>query len=265
MRAALGEAAWRVGRSAWPGIVVDERTFASYAEALAPAASESEIVHAEDLYLAFGALQGDAAALRELDRICTPIVDAIVRRMKVPDPGEAHQLVRERLLLGRDGGPGKLAEYTGRGRLKNWLRILSVRVLLNRIAVRERELPFEQETLARLLGASLDLEIAYMKDLYKEAFHAAFDDALRELGSRERLFLRLSFLEGLTIDDLSRLYGIHRATAARQIVRAERALYDGVRRSLKARLGVDDAEFDSILRLVKSQLSITFERYLNEA
>ena len=220
----------------------------------------TSFAHSGDQALSARAAQGDPEAIRELDELCAPLVRALLGTIRIPGcrEEEARQLVRERLLLGPNGS-GKISQYRGRGALKNWLRVVIARVLLNRAATQIHELPFEEEILARFLGTGNDVELAYMKQLYTNEFRTAFRQALKSLDDRERLLLRLSFLECLTIDDLARLNGVHRATVARQIVRAEQALFEAVRTNMQASLGIDDAEFASILRLVKSRLEITFD------
>jgi RNA polymerase sigma-70 factor (ECF subfamily) len=101
-----------------------------------------------------------------------------------------------------------------------------------------------------------------MKRLYRAEFRAAFTEALEGLGARHKNMIRLAFVEGLSIDTLGAFHGVHRSTAARWIVDAERALFGAIRARFRERLGVDDEEYASILRLVKSRLDVTFETYL---
>src|SRR5437660_1544495 len=43
---------------------------------------------------------------------------------------EALQVVREHLLVAKDGAPGRIAEYRGEGPLEGWLRVAAVRAAL---------------------------------------------------------------------------------------------------------------------------------------
>ncbi|HMR07624.1 MAG TPA: hypothetical protein PKA88_17700, partial [Polyangiaceae bacterium] len=56
------------------------------------------------------------------------------------------------------------------------------------------------------------------------------------------------------------LYSVHRATVARWIVSTKASLAKALHRALKSRLQVDQAELESILRLIESQVHITLER-----
>jgi RNA polymerase sigma-70 factor (ECF subfamily) len=127
-----------------------------------------------------------------------------------------------------------------------------------------REVPVDTETLAMLVGGSNDPEVAYLKRVYTGEFRAAFESAFAELGARDRNLLRYAFVEGLTIDGIGALYKVHRATAARWIVKAHGELGAKVKAGLLARLGVDAAEYESILRLLESQIDLTLERFLHK-
>jgi len=274
---AQGEAdAWEIGRKAWPAVVVGPEELAAHVRRLSGVADgaapdlqgedmQAERMHAADLYLACGAALGRRAALDEIERICVPLVAAAVAKVGRTgiQANEAGQLVRVRLLVARDGKPGKIAEYSGHGSLRNWLRVVVVRMILSLATAPVREHAFEETILARLLGAGGDAELAYIKNVYVEAFRTAFHEALASLGARERSLIRMAFLEGLTVDALGAIHGVHRATAARWVVQAERTLVDAVHAQMKEHLGIDGDEYASIIRLVRSQFDITLERYLS--
>ena len=71
-----------------------------------------------------------------------------------------------------------------------------------------------------------------------------------------------SHIDELSIDKLGALYRVHRATAARWVASARRALVDATRDQMITRLGVDSVELDSIIRLVRSQLEISIHEQL---
>ncbi len=75
--------------------------------------------------------------------------------------------------------------------------------------------------------------------------------------------LRGHFVGGLTIDDLAGRYGVHRATAARWIAAARDRLLVATRRAAAARLESTDAEVDSLMHLVASQLEFSLSRLGN--
>jgi len=69
--------------------------------------------------------------------------------------------------------------------------------------------------------------------------------------------LRQHVLDGLTIDQLSALYRIHRATAARTLERARRTILAATRDHMQAELDVSSTELSSILRAIRSGLEVT--------
>jgi RNA polymerase sigma-70 factor, ECF subfamily len=73
----------------------------------------------------------------------------------------------------------------------------------------------------------------------------------------QRNALKLHVVEGVTLDGLARLYGVHRATAARWLARTKDLIVDRALQGLAEQLGIDRAEAASILRLVMSRLEVT--------
>lgn len=64
------------------------------------------------------------------------------------------------------------------------------------------------------------------------------------------------------MDVLGPLHQVHRSTCARWIEAARAKVLRGVRSHLRARLGLDDAELDSAIAMVRSQLDLSLSRHL---
>ena len=77
------------------------------------------------------------------------------------------------------------------------------------------------------------------------------------------MLLRFHHLDGLTVDDLARMYNVHRATAARWVAAAREAVFEETRLRLHDRLGVDDSTAVSVVKLVQSQLVNSLRRLLS--
>lgn len=77
------------------------------------------------------------------------------------------------------------------------------------------------------------------------------------LSVRERNLLRQRFADGIRIDQLAGLYGVHVATIGRWLAGAREQVYVVTRDILLERLRIGHAEFDSILRVVRSQLDLS--------
>ena len=261
-------ALWRAGKAAWPTITLTSEAFAEHlARVWAEGRALGDLSSApgEDLYLACACAKGnDDAAAAAFDDAYGSHMRAIAGRLDVAYDlrAEAVQRARAALLVAADGRPPKLAAYRGRGSLLAFVRIVTVRAGLELLRRREPSRGAEELDDAELL--ELDPELAYLRELYRGKFKAAFADAIAELDPRERTLLRYQLADGLSIDALAKIYGVHRATAARQLTRAREALARRTAALLRERLGLDSRELESVLRLVRSQLDLSAQRLLSE-
>ena len=259
MAASADAEAYAAARAAWPGIDVASERFATYV------AERPEVTHVHDLYLACAAADHDAAAVAVLDRM---IVDetaaaAAATRSSTSARDEAAQSIRALLFLpGDDRGPAIFA-YRGRGPLRAWLRITATRQLI-RVARRgAREIAFEERILNAPAMAE-DPALVAAKARYREELAAAFRDALGALTAKDRLLLRFQLVDGLSIDEIGTIHGVHRATAARWLVRIREELMERTHELLAARLSVDTDDVASIVRLVQSQLEVSVIEHLKK-
>lgn len=254
-------------RRAWPALGIAPDDFARHvAERVGgqddPASAIAQL-H-DDLYLACGCARRDPAALASFDREVLSSVDPALRRFD-PSPSYADEIrhqTRVRLLVAEPGRPCRIAGYQGRGSLRSWVQVAAVRLAIE--ACRSAR-PDEHESESALLDAAdlgADPELACVKHLYRDEFAAAFREAMAALTSRERNVLRLSHLDGLSIDEIGAVYHVHRSTAARWIARAQQALMTATRGSLVARLRITETEFESLMLLVQSHLDLSLDRCL---
>jgi RNA polymerase sigma-70 factor, ECF subfamily len=207
-----------------------------------------------ELNLALACLAGQPAALARFDRLLEEVaVPAIASRgLGRAEIDEVVQRSRVRLLVGgSEAGPG-LALYSGRGRLAGFVRSAAVRAALNLRRDQGRRDLHAMDVL--LDAASHDPELRHMKEHYLEEFRRALSAAWDLLTAEEQLFVRHQLEDSLTIDDLARLYAIHRSTAARRLAAARDRLAVETRRRLRQDLGMSDGELDSVLRLIRSRL-----------
>jgi RNA polymerase sigma-70 factor (ECF subfamily) len=178
---------------------------------------------------------------------------------------EFRQQVRERLFVARAGTVPRIAEYSGRGPLRRWLRVVTVRMIVDlarKHRVRPERLParpdFVDETPEKRHGP----EHAYAQARFTIPVQEAFETAFAALTARQRNLLRHHVLHGLGIDQIACIYGIHRATAARWIDRARQGLTDATRDRLIQTLAIDAREVQSIFALVQSQVEVSIRRVL---
>jgi len=108
----------------------------------------------------------------------------------------------------------------------------------------------------------MDPELDYLRELYRDAFADAIRAAVAMLSQRDKSLLRYQLAEGLTIDVIAAIHGVHRATAALWVAAARDTLVEPARRILAERLGASTQEVESIIRLVRSRIDVSLERWI---
>ena len=261
------------GRAAWPDLTVDARAVVEFIGRRATAEladAELDGLRPADLYLACACSRQMPGALAAFDRDYMREVDVALTRMRIGQPrlSDVKQLVRQRLFVGggtagAPTGPGKIAEYAGRGDLRRWVRSVAVRTCLNELRKGRREILVDDEQLiAQHAIAADDPELEYMKRTYAHEFRTAFGEALGQLGAREQTLLRYHHVDGLNIDEIGAIYRIHRVTAFRWIEKAKELLARSTLEALRARLKLPASELDSVLRMIRSQIDLSLVRHL---
>jgi RNA polymerase sigma-70 factor (ECF subfamily) len=251
----------------YPGVSLGAVAFARALGAHAGGANPVEALgalHTDDLFLTAACLAGDAAALEALERLVRRTVPPAVSRLRLDSAAvrEVEQLVRQRLLVPHPGSPPKLAEYGGRGALKQWLRAVALRVALNQLEAQRPEASLDAEGAPAVAAAGPDPELALLKQHARDEFKSALQETLSGLSPHERSLLRLYFLEGLTVEQIGRMEGTHKSTVSRWLTRTRATVLLGVQRRLGERLRLEPGEYDSLLGLLRSQLSLSLHRVL---
>ncbi|ATB51201.1 sigma-70 family RNA polymerase sigma factor [Corallococcus macrosporus] len=252
-------------RAPWPGVALEGARFASHLGRLLPEVGAVETLNLPDLYLARAAADGLPPALSAFEARYLPEVDVAVARLKLPPTGldEVRQLLRQRMLVGSAETPARLAAYPGTGPLSGWVRAAALWLALD--WQRQRGGPAaasEDGDLSLLVSPEDDPELAYLKRTYRAEFSDCFAAALLALEPRQRNVLRLKYLDGLSIDQLAALYGVHRSTTARWVLGAQDTLLQQTRLRLTERLRLTSSQLDSVLRLISSQLDVSLSRLL---
>lgn len=254
------------GSQAWPDVQLAPSAFVAYvAERWPPDSLEVERlarVRAADLFVACACAGGDAAAVAALDeRTFGHLRDSLRKmRLKPEQIDDVLQGLRRLLFAGDEVSPPRIREFSGQGDLMGWLRVSATRSALKTIRREKREVPVAEILEEQTTDA--DPELHYMKALYRDAFKTAFQTALDSLTDREKNVLRQHVVDELSIDDLGKLYDVHRATAARWLASARETLLARTRTAFMERARVSGAECESVLRLVQSQLDATIRRRL---
>jgi RNA polymerase sigma-70 factor (ECF subfamily) len=213
--------------------------------------------HQDDLAWARALAAGDREALARYERELVPMIDAHLRRRghAADEAAEIQQTLRARLLVGDGSGPA-VARYEGRGALRSWVLVVALREAVRQRQRAAREPALDDDDLIALADHS-DAMPAGEKERYCELFRIAFRAALAGLEPLDRNLLRMNVLDGLSIDGIAAVHGVHRATAARWLERARETVALAVRRDLMQRLGADPFETDDLLRWVQSRIELS--------
>ena len=145
------------------------------------------------------------------------------------------------------------------GSLRRWVRTAAVRLALNQ-GRGVRELAISDEELAARLPDGRDAELSFLKAHYRPAFAAALREASTRWRPADQNLLRQRYVDGLSLEELGALQGVHRATALRRLERARQALLADLRARLRERLKLGSRELESLLRLVASRIDVTLGR-----
>jgi len=261
-RELLGELL-RAACETWPDVELAPEVFAQYLRSRVPAGVDSEqalrSMRTSDLYLACACARGDSRAIAAFELRCLSVIEETLPRMAgmasdIVD--EVKQQLRRRLLVA-DPGPPTILEFSGRGELRRWIRVLAVREALAITRRTRRESPADVQVLERALRPAGDPEREYLKRFYQSAFASCLADALPRLSLRDQTLLRESFVDCLNIDQIGARHRVHRATAARWLARAQRELSKETQALLMHRLHARPAEMRSILFFLRSGLHIS--------
>ncbi|MFT3696416.1 MAG: hypothetical protein QM831_24965 [Kofleriaceae bacterium] len=251
------------GREKWPSVTLTDDAIAERLCARIAEDPESNIeeLRDADLYLAFGLAAGDPAALRAFEDDMVPQIDVALRRLRLGGgtADEVKQALRVELLAGPDA---KISDYAGRGDLAAWLRISATRKALKLVRRADREESLDEILLDHWPANTADPGRKHMRATYTDQLKKAIREAFGALEVRQRNLLRQHILDELTIDDLAKLYRVHRATCARWLADARADLGKATRKRLVASIGTHGEELESVLRFLDSDIELSISRIL---
>jgi RNA polymerase sigma-70 factor (ECF subfamily) len=259
---ALAEVCTRAHR-AWPRLAIDDEAFLGWLAARVgelPGPSALAELRVEALALAFACASGVPDAMAAFDAEHGHDIDVALARLHVPAAAVAD--VRQRVLARLFAGPSaKIGSYAGKGELGHWVRTVAVRVA---VSSQRGRAPLDRvvATPSGVPDSPRDPELDWLRRQYQNEFRGAFSAALAGLDDDDRALLRFRFVDGLTLDDLARLYGIHRATVARRLAGLREDLVRATRDQLGGPLRVRRQDLDSLVRLVRSDFELSLSRLL---
>jgi RNA polymerase sigma-70 factor (ECF subfamily) len=252
-------------RAAHPKLRLDDERFvrhvAQHRPDSGPLDAWLDAICAGDLFLACACVEGVPAAIETVDRQYRSQVGSYLAGLRAPADfvDDVAQAVRERVLVGAEGSPPRIAEYSGRGSLGSWLRVVTLRLALSLRRKRTEVLAAEDGEPPPASGDAepADPEGDLLKRRHTEEFNAAFRAAVSALTSKQRDLLRRHFVEGATLEELAATFGASRATVARWIAAARQEILAGARRQLGEKLNLAPAELESLMGLLRSRLDLS--------
>ncbi|SEL63046.1 RNA polymerase sigma-70 factor [Stigmatella aurantiaca] len=271
---ALLRRAWDTARAPWPRVAVPPEVFVrhlslklSSTELAGPVAGLLEQLVLPDLYLACACGQEVPGALQALEHHYLGKVPQLLGYLRLPEPilDDVCQLVRIHLLVGTAESRPRLMEYTGRGALLSWLRVIAVRMALKQGGV-AREVP--EENVLTIVEALSEPGTNAELDLIKRRYHREFRQAVREavisLTRDQRHLLRLHFIDRLSTTEMGPLFRVNQSTISRWIKSARHTVFEGTKSRLKERLRLSSGEFDSLLAAIESHFDEGFSQVLDD-
>lgn len=260
------DALLRDGKAEWPELALARDDLVRFIAERVPEARDGlPELRAGDLVLAAAAARGDPSAGAALRARCYPKIRAALASAGLGDAiEETAQQVFTELLLPNENGTRGIAGYRGTGEVAAFVKVIALRTARRAVKQRTRERPVDPATLLENAADAVDPELQALKHQYRIEFKEAFHIALATLSDRECNILRYELVGGLNIDQIGALYHVHRATVARWRSLAREKLFQNTQAALREKLAIGVSDFESIVRLINSELNVSLYRVLSE-
>lgn len=255
----------RQGQHAWPGVEVAAEDFGRFLAPRVPSDVEPgahlRALRASDLYLVCGCVQGSERAAASFRAHTMPAIRRAARRIEALTLDDLTQDLYRHLFLPDPGRSARIERYTGEGDVRVWVGVVATRMAIDALRRRGPERNADEAIIERWAQTMHTTEFEHLPGQYRTELKAAFGRTLRGLSARDRNVLRYH-LDGLTADQVGRIYNVHRVTVARWLSRIRHELYEGTRAALCVRLGAERGDVESIMRMVDREVSLSIDRLL---
>lgn len=215
-------------------------------------------VNLPDLQLAFEARRNDVKAIAELDRRIRAVCEGLSRKkgLVIADVDELAQRVRERVLVGGKNSGARIAAYQGKGALVKWLQAVAASVAIDSDReVKARREDDDDDELLVMAAAEESAEARLLKARGKKSFSEAFKVALAELPTRDRTVMRLRYVDQANLDDIAKMFNVHRTSVMRWLEAAHAQVLGRTRGLLIEKLKLSDQDIDSLIRELELSFS----------
>ncbi len=249
-------------RTRWPGVPFEAEALARFLASKGLSADARSPERLEELALtqacsvnlpnAIGCLEASfGRAIRE----------AITRASASGDVDEMAQRVRLRLFTQTPARGAKIAEFTGEGALTAWLRTVATRVALTAVSATADTDQLEAH-LEKLVLELPSPEDRVARDQARAMLKRVLSQAVRALGPRERTLVKLSGVDGLTMEQIGVVYGVHKATVSRWLGSIRADLLRATQQVMREQLKLSSSEAFELVGAAGSQLELSISRLL---
>ena len=210
-----------------------------------------------DLYLALGCGLGDSAAMRYLTSTYFTTLERHLSRAGFSSV-DCQESLQQLLVHLCTGESPRILGFAGRASLLSWLRVAAMRHALDEVK-RPHAAPSQDndELLSLIVDGGDSPEHKAVVGTIQPAVQSALVDAMGTLSSRDRTLLHMFFGEGMNIEAIGQIYGIHRATVARHLKDIRERILAQVRAKVEATLGANPEDVDSLVFAVRSRIQLS--------
>jgi RNA polymerase sigma-70 factor (ECF subfamily) len=258
----------QAGRDKYPSVPLGDEEFARYIAQHCPPGplldDTLDALNLEELFLAAGVANKDPLAQAVFDRCFLSNVEKFLSSFNQDVGLVAEVTQRMRLKLYGGESPG-IRQYAGIRPLHSWLAVMAKRAAIDVLRAGSGALGSmsEPEDASHLLPTGADQELELLRHRHADDYGCALKECMAALTPEQRNLLRLYYAQGLTLEKIGALKGVKAST----ILRRMRTICDGVLICVRDKLihegGVSESSFDSIERLVRSQLDVNISSILS--
>ena len=265
VQAAISHALNEVG-SLWPASWVAPADFVPYLARQLPF-SECGLdafrrCRVGELYLICACGHGISAAIAQFEHRYFGVIRPTVMGLGLDEDmvDDITQALRSKLFVGTYDEPPRILRYGGRGDPAALVQVAATRAAVDELRRRKRWTGSAEALTELVADGTPEHKLASTER--RADFKRAFEAAARRLSDRDRVLLRLHYVQRFTLQDVGSLYRVHFATASRWIAKARARLEREIWTELAMLWNLSEDERNHISRLIDSQLSLSLERIL---
>ena len=179
-----------------------------------------------ELCLAQACIEGQEPAHAAL----LEVVHEVAPKVRWPEVEQSDRAARiwAHVLSDDANGTCRLATFDGRGPIAAWW--------------------------ATAAAAERDL----IKDMYVDRVREAFRESVSSLAQADRVLLHLHYRRGVSLENLTRVYGVHRVTLSRRLGSARKQILERAVSAMTKSTAMTEHECRSLLRTLRSRLELSF-------